>query len=622
MDNPIARYLNIRSSFHPNFSSDGQRLAFLSDISGLFQAWQVELSPSLDPTPWPDQLTFEEDHIRGVWCSPAPGDNRIIYARDTGGDENAQLYLLSPDGAADLPLTAGFSQALHGFGDWSADGQAILYAANRRDPGLFDLYYHRLDGQAKLVWQNDQPGFLAEMIFTPDGRQALVNLMAGSFDHQLVLVDLVTGSGQILSLTKEPTRFHDLRFAPDGRTVYLNTDLDSDFLYLAQLDLASLTLKPLVKSTWDTEFLAISPDGRQLAYTINRQGASELYLYDLRSGGGRSAPPLNVGPGAVANADWFLTFSPDGQRLAFSFSAAARTLDIFIWELASDVIKPVTRSSHGGLDPAKFVKPELIHYPTFDADRTHGVGRIPAWFFRPTSVASGGAPVVVLVHGGPEAQFQPYFSFMIQYLTRHGYAVLAPNVRGSTGYGKRYSHLDDVEKRLDSVADLAYAARWLKGQPGIDGERIVVYGGSYGGFMVLAALTNYPDLWAAGVDIVGISNFVTFLENTSEYRRAHREAEYGRLDRDREFLESISPANHLEQICAPLMIIHGANDPRVPLSEAEQIVTALQERGVPVEFLVFDDEGHGISKLKNKLVAYPAIIAFLNKVLPASQMTG
>ncbi len=193
--------------------------------------------------------------------------------------------------------------------------------------------------------------------------------------------------------------------------------------------------------------------------------------------------------------------------------------------------------------------------------------------------------------------------------------MLVPNVRGSTGYGKEYSHLDDVEKRMDSVADLAYAAHWLKQQPGIDGDRIVVYGGSYGGFMVLSAMTTYPELWVAGVDIVGISSFVTFLENTSDYRRAHREAEYGSLAHDRAFLESISPITHVDQIKAPLMVIHGANDPRVPLSEAEQMVAAIKTRGVPVEFMVFDDEGHGLMKLKNRLVAYPAIVDFLDRTV-------
>ena len=260
-----------------------------------------------------------------------------------------------------------------------------------------------------------------------------------------------------------------------------------------------------------------------------------------------------------------------------------------------------------GLPVEQFVAPELIEFPTFD-DR-----QIPAWYYRPAASSDEPLPVVVIVHGGPESQTRPYFTFLAQYLVNNGYAVLAPNVRGSTGYGKAYSHLDDVERRMDSVADLAHAAYWLGEQPEIDAQRIAVYGGSYGGFMVLAALTNYPELWAAGVDIVGISNFVTFLENTSDYRRGHREAEYGSLARDRDFLESIAPMRHIERLVAPLMVIHGANDPRVPLTEAEQLVAALRQRDVPVEFLVFDDEGHGIVKLKNKVHAYPAIIDFLER---------
>lgn len=253
--------------------------------------------------------------------------------------------------------------------------------------------------------------------------------------------------------------------------------------------------------------------------------------------------------------------------------------------------------------------PELVRYPTFD-DR-----EIPAWFFRPEGAGDKPLPAVVIVHGGPESQYRPYFNFLIHYLVHNGYAVLAPNVRGSTGYGKAYSHLDDVEKRMDSVADLAHAAQWLQAQPEIDGERIAVYGGSYGGFMVLSALTTYPGLWAAGVDIVGISNFVTFLENTSDYRRGHREAEYGSLAEDREFLETIAPMKAIDRLEAPLFVIHGANDPRVPLSEAQQLVAALEEREVPVTFLVFDDEGHGLVKRANKMVAFPAVVEFLDRHL-------
>jgi dipeptidyl aminopeptidase/acylaminoacyl peptidase len=386
------------------------------------------------------------------------------------------------------------------------------------------------------------------------------------------------------------------------------TDLESDFLHLRRLDVASGIWETLLAPNWDVELLALSPDGRYLAVTINVAGASRLELIDMLTGLSRPGPQLGAAPGVTGWLDLHMSFDPAGERLAFSTSSATQTTDVYVWNVVTDELHRVTASGYGGLDPDTFVVPELIQYPTFDGRE------IPAWYFRPVSQEAPG-PVVVVVHGGPESQYRPFFNFLAQYLVYHGYGVLAPNVRGSTGYGKAYSHLDDVEKRMDSVADLAHARHWLAAQPEVDAGRIAVYGGSYGGFMVLAALTHDPELWAAGVNIVGISNFVTFLENTSSYRRAHREAEYGSLAKDRAFLESIAPMNRLDAITAPLLVIHGANDPRVPLSEAEQLVAALEARGVPVEFLVFDDEGHGIVRLKNKLVAYPAVVAFLDRYL-------
>ncbi|HOU42157.1 MAG TPA: alpha/beta fold hydrolase, partial [Promineifilum sp.] len=281
------------------------------------------------------------------------------------------------------------------------------------------------------------------------------------------------------------------------------------------------------------------------------------------------------------------------------------------WATMGQSVRPLTNMTHGGIPRETFVDAELIRYPTFD-------GRaIPAWLYRPRT-AAGPVPVVVNVHGGPEWQARPWFDFLTQYLVACGYAVLVPNVRGSTGYGNAYSHLDDIGKRLDSVNDLAHAAHWLRAQADFDGRRVAVLGSSYGGYMVLAALAFHPELWAAGVDIVGIANFVTYLENTSGYRRQHRESEYGRLDTDRELLERVSPINAVERMTAPLLVIHGANDPRVPLSEAQQLVARLAALGRAAELLVFDDEGHGITLLKNKRVAYSAIARFLNETLGAS----
>jgi len=607
---PIARYLDVRSAYGPTFSSDGRYLAFLTDITGLPQVWRVALPTEQGEPAWPDQLTFGGDRVLDVHYSPAPGDGRLIFGRDVGGNENAQLYLLPADGSGEILLTTGYEGAMHTFGEWSDDGQQILFAANRRDARLFDLYVQVLGGEARMVWRNETPGYLVNVHFSPDGRHAVLARMQSSFHHELFEVDLVPGTARQLLATEEDVRYLQCEYAADGRSLYLDTDLGADHLHIARLDLASGELETLAAPDWDCEAICLAPDGRRLAYAVNVDGARQVHMLDLVSGVAREGPAVAEVPGVLA--DGRLVFSPEGKDLAFSFSTATRTADVYLWNGQSDVLLPATRSSHGGVPHDAFVAPNAVRYPTFDHDADGEVRQVPAWFYVPRE-ARPPYPVVVWVHGGPEGQYSPGFHPVIQYLLASGYAVLAPNVRGSTGYGKAYSHLDDVEKRMDSVADLAYAAYWLRDQPDIDGERIVVYGGSYGGFMVLSALTAYPDLWRAGVDIVGISNLATFLENTSDYRRAHREAEYGSLVRDRAFLESIAPINHIAQVRAPLMVIHGANDPRVPLSEAEQLVKALETRRVPVEFLIFGDEGHGLVKLQNKLVAYPAIVAFLER---------
>ena len=432
--------------------------------------------------------------------------------------------------------------------------------------------------------------------------------MSLSASHHLLELDLTTGHARRLDPPDRPARYHSATYTPDGGHVLVVTDLDSDRTNLMRLDLATGQWETVIGPLYDLEHFALSPDGRVIAFTLNQDGFSRLELLEVERGVARPGPTLP--DGVLGFLDERIAFAPDSTALAFSYATPRSAANVYYWEWAGmgQGVRPLTQMPHGGIPATSFVDAELIRYPTFD-DRL-----IPAWLYRPRE-AERPLPVVVVVHGGPESQARPGFDFMVQYLVNRGYAVLAPNVRGSTGYGNAYSHLDDVERRLDSVSDLAYAARWLAQQPEFDGGRIAVQGGSYGGYMVLAALTFHPDLWAAGVDIVGIANFVTFLENTSDYRRQHRESEYGRLVADRELLERVSPINHIERLTAPLLVIHGANDPRVPLSEAQQLVARLAELGRTAELLVFDDEGHGIKLLKNKRVAYAAIARFLDEAL-------
>ncbi|GAC1361464.1 MAG: S9 family peptidase [Herpetosiphon sp.] len=606
MGHSIERYLNVRRSFSPGFLGDKNHIVFLNTTTGVPQIWEVA-SDALDETlRWPDQLTFETERIMDMYCSPREGDRRLIYTRDIGGNENAQLFLLDAGTDEERCLSTGHADALHSFGCWSHDGQAIVFAANRRVPNRFDLYVQPLNGEARLVWQNDVAGFLHDQVLSPDGQRVIVCLATSTFHADVWEINLESGAARQVSHLNQEARYGAPVFAASGDSVYLLTDVDADFLYVAELDLTSGDMKPLITAEWDIELLAGSRDGRVLAYSVNNNGANTLHVFDIASGATKDAPIDHGMLGVVGNLDGHLRFDRGGQLLAYSYMTSAFTSEICVWNVSDGRQHVATRSGYAGLNPRRFVDAELIHYPTFD-------GRsIPAWWY-PASDASGRGPAVVIVHGGPESQFRPFFQPIVQYFVANGYSVLAPNVRGSTGYGKHYSHLDDRELRMDAVNDLAHAAHWLHGRSTVDPERIAVYGGSYGGFMVLAALTAHPQLWAAGVDIVGISNFVTFLQNTSGYRRAHREMEYGSLEQNRAFLERVSPIAHVDNIVAPLMVIHGANDPRVPLSEAQQLVDSLVSRDVPVDFMVFDDEGHGLAKLKNQLVAFPAIVAFLDR---------
>jgi dipeptidyl aminopeptidase/acylaminoacyl peptidase len=445
-----------------------------------------------------------------------------------------------------------------------------------------------------MVWE--VAGYHTVSDWAPDSSSLLVSRHRSNLDNDLYLLDLATGEATLLTPHEGDARFYMARLTPEGGSAYLATDRDGDFMRLARLDLSTLDLEHLTPDDRDVEGIALSRDGRYLLASRNVEGYSDLMLF---SGEGRRMPDPELPEGIVGGFE----VSPDSRRLAFTLVGPTRNADVWVMDLPEGEPRGVTRSSTAGIPRRTFRRPRLARYPTFDGRE------IPALFYEPEE---GNAPVIVNVHGGPESQSRPAFAPVTQYLLHRGYAVFFPNVRGSTGYGKAYTHLDDVELRMDSVRDLAHAAHWLR-ERGYG--RIAVMGGSYGGFMVLAALTEYPDLWTAGVDIVGIANLVTFLENTGSYRRALREAEYGSLRSDRAFLESISPIHKAHRIRAPLMVIHGKNDPRVPVGEAEQIVERVRESGGTVEYLLYEDEGHGLAKLKNRLDAYPRIAAFLDEHL-------
>lgn len=590
----LRQLLRVRSASAGRFDASGQPLIFVSDLGGVPQVWGISGDG------WPELLLAPPDRAQTIYPGPLPG--QLVVGADVGGNERTQLLLQTETGSGWRSLTDD-PEHIFSFGAWSADGQRISFSANTRNARWFDVYVHDLAANdRRCVLEHDSTNRAGP--FSPDGRW-LVVVRAFSAQHQeLWLVDLHgSDAPRLLSDPDQEAFYERLAWSADGSALVCLTDIGREFGAPARIDIASGQLSFIVEPDLDVDEIALDPTGQRLAYARNQDGAADVVVRDL--GSGAETTVAGLPPGALYEY-WQsgLAWDSSGSRLAISWTGSTATPNVWLWS-GSGAAERVTNA---GIGSSGMVEPEHVTYPTFDGRQ------IPALFY-PTHVPN--PPCVVVVHGGPEGQSRPTFQPLIQHLASAGFAVLAPNVRGSSGYGRAYLHLDDVRLRMDSVADLAHAAYWLRDSGRADPKRIAVYGGSYGGFMVLAALTTYPELWAAAVDLVGIANFVTFLENTGPWRRHLREAEYGSLERDRDFLVEISPINHVEKISAPLLVIHGANDPRVPIGEAEQMVERLRALGRTVEFLRLEDEGHQIAKLKNKLVAFPMAVDFLRQHLHA-----
>jgi dipeptidyl aminopeptidase/acylaminoacyl peptidase len=599
------QFLSARSAYGATADAAGDRLYFVSDLTGSPQLWSVPMDRE---GAWPEPIAVNLDRVMLAVPSSRPG--RLVLGADVGGNERMQLYLIDGLGLAPRRLTDNL-ETIHTFGGWHPDGTQIVYSSNERDAFFFDVYTLNVEtGERRQVFQGDGSYYAGG--YSPDGRSVLVQRADIGSDQAVSVLDVASGAMRDLTAGAPPSKYGHFAWSKDGASVYCVTDRDREYLYIAQIDAQTGALKPIVTADWDVGDFAISPDGTRLVYELNAGGFSDVRVRNLEDG---SEVTLDVPRGVAADSSrWYQSFGwlPDSRRVAFAVSTATATADVFLAQASGGAPKQMTRSWKAGLSEEKLVPAELMHFPTFDGRE------IPTFVFRPKDGAGDAARgAIFLVHGGPESQLRPLFNPTIQYLTQRGFVVVAPNVRGSSGYGKTYLHLDDVELRMDSVADLAAGAKWAADSGLADPNRIAVMGQSYGGFMVMAAVTEYPELWAAGIDIYGIVNFVTFMENTGPWRRKHRGAEYGTLEHHRDVLERISPIHKADQIAAPMLFVHGANDPRVPIGETEQILANLRSRGRPTEYVRFEDEGHGIVKLKNKLVAWPKIADFLEEHLGA-----
>lgn len=592
MDHDIERYLNIRTAGAPSVSDDGT-LAFLMDTTGVPQVWTLEA-----PRQWPEQMTFEDERV--TFASWSPERSELIYGMDKGGNERVQFYRLEPESGIVMALTARPS-AKHLWGGWSHDGEHFAFASNRRDQSVFDIHIQaRTDTEARLVHEGD--GWISPVGWSPEDDRIIVHESFASFDHELHILDLDSESLTPISDAGEPVRYESPDWDPTGDAIWLASDIHADTTELVRHDLESGTFETVrTGGDWNVESIVIDQESGRLVYTRNVEGYTEVSVCDITEDGleDRCSPRL---PEGVAGG---ISFFPEARSFAIAAQSRQQNANVYVVDAITGEATRWTNASTAGIQKSTFRSPTLVKYETFDGRE------IPALWTIPDQASEGEKPVIVDIHGGPESQRRPSFSGVQQYFLSRGFALFEPNVRGSSGYGRSYTSLDDVENRMDSVADIGAGLEWLKTQEAVDSDRIVAMGGSYGGFMVLASLIEFPDEWAAGVDIVGIANFVSFLENTGDWRRELREAEYGSLEADRSFLEEISPINNIDAIEAPLFVLHGDNDPRVPVGEAEQIIEALRERNVPVRKLIFEDEGHGFSKLENRIEAYASIAEFL-----------
>jgi dipeptidyl aminopeptidase/acylaminoacyl peptidase len=549
------------------------------------------------------QLTFFPDRVAGARF-PRNRDDYFVFVKDAGGNEFGQLYRYDlANGAVTLLSDGGRSQ--NGLGRFSHKGDRMAYASTRRNGADRDIYViDPMDPKSdRLVLQVEGGGW-GVRDWSPDDGKLLVEQGISVNEGYLWLVDVASGEKKLLTPKgSEPVAYEGAVFDHDGKGLFVTTDKDSEFLRLAHVDLASGKHTFLTASlSFDVDDFDLSPDGKTLALVTNEDGASALYLLNTATGALKPGPKLAAGVGG--GVEW----DASGREVAFSFGETRSPTDVFTFDAATLKVERWTESEAGGLNPSAFSAAELVRFKSFDGKTVSG------FLLKPPARFTGPRPVIVNIHGGPEGQARPSYLGRNNYLIQElGVAMIYPNVRGSTGFGKTFTKLDNGILREDSVKDIGALLDWIATRPDLDKDRVMITGGSYGGYMTLAVATHYDARIRCSLDVVGISNFITFLERTESYRRDLRRVEYGdeRDPKIREFFERVAPVNNASKITKPLFVVQGRNDPRVPHTEALQMVETVKKNGGPVWFLMANDEGHGFVKKKNADFLFYSTVAFV-----------
>jgi dipeptidyl aminopeptidase/acylaminoacyl peptidase len=567
------------------FTPDGERVLFVSNISGQFNLWSVGVEGG-----WPEQLTtFSDRSVREVAVAP---DGTILFAADRDGDEFTQLFRIPAGGGWPEQLTDLPQVQHHLFpGAWAPDGRSFAFHANSRRPQDGEVFRWDGSGEPRYLFGEGKYAFAGD--FSPDGATLQALDFRSNVDVSLYAVDTASGEAVELTPHEGEVKFYPGPWARDGSGFYLLTDEGREFQGIAFQHLEPGRREWVETPERDVDELAGSADGRVLAWTENLDGWARVRVRDLERGEDLPEPRLPQGTGSAFGSG--LALSRDGSRLALVWEQPGRPPEVYVVETATGEARPVTESRLGGLRGLGLREPELVSYPSFDGRE------IPAWLYRPER--DGPAPFVLSIHGGPEAQERPIYRPVYQYLASRGIGVLATNIRGSTGYGKTYQKLIHHDWGGGDLEDWRHAAEWLRAQDFVDGERLGVYGGSYGGFATLTCVTRLPEYWAAAVDVVGPANLLTFVRAVPPTWRRFMARWIGDPDTEEDFLRERSPITYVDQVRAPLLVLQGAKDPRVVQAESDQMVERLRELGREVEYVVFEDEGHGFTRYTNEVRA-------------------
>lgn len=597
----VKRYTEFRGALLSSWHPVKREMLISTRFANIPQVHQVR-----SPLGARKQLTFFSEPPSSASYQPTQGDY-FVFSKDIGGSEFDQNYRYDLVTGDVTLLTDGKSR--NSSGVWSTKGDRMAYTSTRRTGKDNDIYLvDPKNPQSDRLLTTLEGGGWWVMDWSPDDRQLLVMQYVSVNESYLWMFDAQSGDHTLLTPKgKQPVAYGGGVFSHDGKGLYVVSDRDSEFQRLGYLDLRSKRFTPLSdRIQWDVEDFALSKDGKRLAFVTNEDGISVLHVLDTQTRKELKVPKLPNG--LIFGLDWH----SNNRDLGFTFTSARSNADVYSLDITTNQIQRWTESETGGMNISNFSEADLVRWKSFDGKTISG------FLYRPPQKFTGKRPVIIDIHGGPEGQSRPGFLGRQNfYLNELGMALLFPNVRGSTGYGKSFLKLDNGFLREDSVKDIGALLDWIATQPDLDAGRVLVTGGSYGGYMSLAVATTYSDRIRAAIDIVGISNFVTFLERTESYRRDLRRVEYGdeRDPQMREFLTSISPLTNASKITKPLFVIHGKNDPRVPLNEAEQIVATVRKNNIPVWYLMAKDEGHGFSKKPNVDFQFYATVRFIQEFL-------